>query len=208
LTLADLAVYCADVGSVAAGHFGWAGDAQGDRPWGNDPAALAQAVAGRLKAGRPVALGFECPLFVPLSADPAALSAARDGEGSRPWSAGAGAAALATGLTQVAWLLRRVRAEVRAPAFLKWGDFCHAGNGLFLWEAFVTGVAEGADPVADAVLAVDAFRRALPDPTVHNAVTTADAYSLVGAALLRTGWKTHPSVLATPALVIGAPRGG
>jgi hypothetical protein len=35
------------------------------------------------------------------------LGKARDGEGNRPWPAGAGAGALATGLAQGAWMLRR-----------------------------------------------------------------------------------------------------
>jgi hypothetical protein len=63
----------------------------------------------------PVALGFECPLFVPLNLQPEALTTARSGEGSRPWSAGAGCGALATGLVQVAWILRKIRQELQAP---------------------------------------------------------------------------------------------
>jgi hypothetical protein len=137
-----------------------------------------------------------------LSDDPSKLTSARDGEGARPWSAAAGAASLSTGLTQVAWILRRIRTAAHAPAFLKWADFQHANSGLFLWEAFVTGEARSDSHPEDAHRAVAAFRAALPDPTKHNAISVRDAYSLIGAALLRTGWKSNPAVLSTPALVI------
>jgi hypothetical protein len=109
---------------------------------------------------------------------------------------------------QVAWVLRRIRAAIHAPAYLKWGDFQHAGSGLFIWEALVSGAAKGEDPSDDARRAVAAFHGALPDPTRSNAVSVPEAYSLIGAALLRTGWKTNPAVLATPALVIRVPGAG
>ena len=202
MTTATLAVFCADIGSIKAGNFGWYGGAPGEERAEHDPATLAEAVATHLAAHHPVALGFECPLFVPLSEHPADLTAARDGEGTRPWSAAAGATALTTGLTQVTWILRRIRRAAHAPAFLKWEDFLHARGGLFLWEAFVSGTGKGRHHTDDARLAVAAFRAALPDPRQHNAVTVREAYSLAGAALLRTGWKTNPTVLSTPALVI------
>jgi hypothetical protein len=39
------------------------------------------AIAADLNAGHHVALGFECPLFVPVSEDPNGLTSARPGEG-------------------------------------------------------------------------------------------------------------------------------
>lgn len=197
-----LPVFCADIGSVQSGHFAWYGGPPEAETQGDSPASLADAVASLLMAHRSVALGFECPLFVPLPAEASQLARAREGEGDRPWSAAAGAASLATGLTQVPWILRAIRATVRAPAFLKWADFQHATFGLFLWEAFVSGSAKGPDHVRDARRAVEGFRKRLPDPSLHSAVKTPEAFSLIGAALLRTGWKTDPSVLSTSALVI------
>lgn len=61
-----------------------------------------------------MALGFEAPLMVPVSPVGVdgwtTLGQARQGETvdggrSRPWSAGAGSGALATGLAQLAWVL-------------------------------------------------------------------------------------------------------
>jgi hypothetical protein len=112
------------------------------------------------------------------------------------------AAAFAAGLSNVVWVLRRIRTLVRAPAFLKWADFAHARNGLFVWEAAMTVVDR--EPGA-ARAAVASFRDALPDPTRRNVLSVEEAYSLIGSALLRTGWKSNPAVLSTPPLVIRIP---
>lgn len=101
-----LVVVCADIGSVSRGNFGWWSSAGSE---GRIPSTLAKHVAECLNLGLPVALGFECPLFVPLEDDEQSLTRARPGEGNRPWSAGAGCGALATGLVQVTWTLREIR---------------------------------------------------------------------------------------------------
>jgi hypothetical protein len=72
--LAALIVYCIDVGSITEGHFGWArADASGasveEHHGGSQITDVVGALAGDLTAGRPVALGFECPLFVPVPHD-------------------------------------------------------------------------------------------------------------------------------------------
>lgn len=144
---------------------------------------------------------------MPIVSDPQSLGCKRPGEGSRPWSAGAGAGALATGLVQGLWLLDEIRSRVgdlNCCAYLRWPDFVEAGEGLFLWEAFVSGTGKRESHVADAQAAVEAFRAALPDLDRASCVTCDDVQSLVGAALLRTGWTTDLSVLATPSPVIRA----
>ncbi len=148
LAMLNLVVFCADVGSVTAGNFGWArteteSSAVTERDTSR-PADLACAVAEELLAANPVALGFECPLFVPVPAADKALGAARAGEGNRAWSAGAGSGVLATGLVQVAWILRAIRD--RCPhhrLFMDWDEFAHQGQGLLVWEAFVSAAAKG-----------------------------------------------------------------
>ncbi len=112
-----------------------------------------------------MAMGFECPLLVPIPDDPARLTSARNGEGKRAWSAGAGAGALATGLTETVWNLCNLRNKVSSniPAFLDWSGFREVKNGLFLWEAFVSGRAHGEDDVADAEKAVRCFAAVFPN---------------------------------------------
>jgi len=205
-----LAVCCADIGSVAKKRFGWARRYEGRKEEGatsgTDIRKLVAGVAADLASGLPVALGLECPLFVPIREDPAGLTSARVGEGSRPWSAGAGAGSLATGLTQSVWILRDLRrsAPVGVPAFLDWEDFRKAGVGLFLWEAFVTSDAKGRTHAADAEIAVNCFVARLPDIPAANAIHETLVYSLIGAALLRTGWSTDLGLLETPCVVIKA----
>jgi hypothetical protein len=168
---------------------------------------LAEAVAGHLKHGDPVALGFECPLFVPLAQSTASLTRARVGEGSRPWSAGAGCSALATGLVQVVWILREIRriAGDQHQVFLDWDDFDRSRSGILIWEAFVTGTAKRDGHIADAKAAVDAFLGFFPNPQFESAVTCPEeTYSLIGAALLRTGWTRDLDVLSRPCIVIRA----
>src|SRR5258708_25174372 len=101
----ELTIACADIGSIRKGRFGWAlRDYPEDlaaRDDDNDIAVFVREISQRLRDGRPVALGFECPLFVPLPEDPVELTRARKGEGNRAWCARAGAGALATGLTEV-----------------------------------------------------------------------------------------------------------
>ncbi len=210
LNLATLRVYCVDIGSVR-GRFGWARDCgPGGGPevrrGGEEILELADAVAADVKAGRPVALGFECPLWVPVPRDPLDLGRARPGEGDRPWSAGAGAGVLATGLAQVVWILREVAIQMScAPVFfLRWSDFVGLGSGVFLWEAFVTKDAKLGTHPDDAAAAVEHFLSTLPDPMSADLGATADVHSLLGAALLRAGWSTDLTLLQQACVVLRA----
>lgn len=200
----DLLIVCADIGSVARGNFGWwTSDGEG----GVLPSELSKIVASAIQSNRPVALGFECPLFIPLNNDETKLTCARAGEGNRPWSAGAGCGALTTGLAQVAWVLRAIKQPLDpvCSAYLDWREFCAASRGLFLWEAFVSAKAKASSHVKDAEVAVKAFAASLPDPVVRNAVwCKPPVHSLIGAAMLRTGWSTNVAVLEQPCLVLKA----
>ena len=205
-----LVVYCADIGSVAKRRFGWARQrTDGAQPAirrGTDISKLVQAVAADLNGGRSVALGFECPLFVPIRDNPEELTSAREGEGNRPWSAGAGAAVLATALTECVWILRALRRQVstKVSVFLTWDEFCEASGGLFLWEAFVSSRAKGKSHQDDAAIAVRSFAAQLPDLKQAIPIWEAVVHSLVGAALLGTEWSSDTSLLRKACLVIKA----
>ncbi len=202
--MSPLATVCADIGSAAKGNFGWWSSAgeSGDRP-----STLVTHVARLLNDRVPVALGFECPLFAPLAASEMQLTSARPGEGSRAWSAGAGCGALTTGLVQVAWVLEQVRLLLQEPAsaHLVWSEFVAANSGIFLWEAFVSGNSKFSTHKRDAQAGAEALLASLPDPTMANAVVCmSPVYSLVGAALLRSGWSEDTSVLSKACLVLRA----
>ncbi len=203
-------IYCADIGSIPRGRFGWA-RADADESavethrGGTEIVELVEEVLEDLEARRPVALGFECPLFVPVPHEPLRLGMARPGESNRSWSAGAGAGALATGMVEVAWTLKELsRRRPETRFYFDWAEFAEAGRGVFLWEAFVTERAKAATHVDDAAVAVVAFREGLPDPTVANAVTAERPLSVIGAALLWSGSSDDVDLLQRPCLVIKA----
>jgi hypothetical protein len=115
---------------------------------------------------------------------------------------------MATGIVEVAWTLSELRQRLPdARPYLDWHQFAAAGRGLFLWEAFVTDKAKATTHVDDAIIAVARFRGSLPDPTASNAVAAERPLSLLGAALLWSGWSSNTDLLRTPCLVIkAAPR--
>ena len=197
-------IACADIGSVPQGNFGWA-SSTGEG--GRFPSELVAHVASVLNAGESIALGFECPLFVPVPASEGELGKGRPGEGSRPWSAGAGSGALATGLAQVAWVLARTRSLLRVTAtgHLDWSEFNAASPALLVWEAFVTGAAKGVSHAEDARIAIRAFQASLPNPAAAASVrANCPVQSLAGAALLRAGWSADLGLLAQECIVIRA----
>ena len=219
-----------DVGSVRS-NFAWAAlDLPGRCPvgeGGRHPEGAALAVLGALGSGLPVALGFEAPLMVPVSpVGPAdgwmTLGRARQGETvdgrSRPWSAGAGSGALATGLVQLAWVLERVgsvfpglRCTTRPEPWL-------AGEAdLFVWEAFVSGTGKPVPSgitqhAADAAAAADTFADRLEEKSLSASdvvCTPSSSFNLAAAAAAYAGlaipgselrdqvqvYRTRPAVL-------------
>jgi hypothetical protein len=105
----------------------------------------------------------------------------------------------------VAWLLNELRKrQPEAGIHLDWAAFAESRQGLFLWEAFVTDLAKATTHVGDAGVAVAAFRDALPDPTSANAVTAERPLSLLGTALVWSGWSDDVELLRAPCLVIKA----
>jgi hypothetical protein len=112
---------------------------------------------------------------------------------------------MATGIVEVAWILSELHKRLPdAAPYLDWAEFAAAGRGLFLWEAFVTDLAKAATHVDDATVAVVSFRGSLPDPTASNAVAAERPLSLLGAALVWSGWSSDSDLLRTPCLVIKA----
>jgi hypothetical protein len=144
-------------------------------------------------------------LFVPVPNPDIALGAGRSGEGNRPWSAGAGSGALATGLVQTAWVLAAIKANCPAEHLhIEWPWFAAQQSGLLIWEAFVSADAKGTTHVDDATIAVEAFTHALPDPVAASTITAERPLSLAGAVALWSGWLNNPRALHETPLVIRA----
>ncbi|MBE7467272.1 MAG: hypothetical protein HS116_27675 [Planctomycetes bacterium] len=207
----EISVFCADIGRIdpkeSRNRFGWAGRRAGvvdeTPPRGHYPAELAEAVVAELGKGSKVALGFECPTFVPVDTDHFMLTKARKGEGNRPWSAGAGAASLAAGLSEIAWTLQRIKELMllknwRAPEiYLDPQEFHEAAKGLLLWEAFVTNKPAPTDHADDATAAVNAFCAAWPGLAQADVFAAEDrtVFSVTGAAILHAGFTDDVGLL-------------
>lgn len=201
-------VVAVDVGSVRT-NFAWAGiDLPGRRPvgeGGSHPEGAARAVLEALDSGVPVALGFEAPLMVPVSpVGPddgwRTLGRARQGETvdgrSRPWSAGAGSGALATGLVQLAWVLERVGSGLPGLRCTTQPELWLGGEAeLFVWEAFVSGTGKPVPSgitqhAADAAAAADTFAERLEGGSLSASdvvCAPASSFNLAAAAVAYAG---------------------
>ena len=112
------AIYCADIGPVRQGNFGWAVVDGDEQRGGKAVGRLGDDVVCRLAAETKIALGFECPLWVPVPDDPSRLTERRAADGGKTWSAAGGTSAPATGLTETAWILREIRRRLKARGAL------------------------------------------------------------------------------------------
>lgn len=203
-----VSVWVADVGSIAMSRFGWCQAIPGRGPirTGGDISEFADGIVEDLSGGRKVALGFECPLFIPIPEEPVRLGKARFGEGDRPWSAHAGAASLTVGLSQSAWILRRIALTARSPVVptFGWRDTYEGQSNLFIWEAFVSGKTKADSHTGDAEMAAKAFLDAYPHVEQASSVTCESPLSVVSAALRWAGFA--PPDHDVPCVVIKAGR--
>ncbi len=208
---ARLVICAADVGSVKAQKFGWACQclfAQDQAPQtGRDIEIFATKLGALLQQGHKVALGFECPLFIPVRREPEALTLARAQE-PRPWSAFAGAGALVVGMVEILWLLRFLKEYLGKvpPFFLDWKAFLKApGEAIYFWEALVTGKAKGKDHPDDALKAVQAFYKNMSSlDSLPVDREEGPCFSLLGAYLLWAGWSKDQALLTKPCVLVKA----
>jgi hypothetical protein len=213
-------IYVVDVGSPKGG-LAWARleDDSTATPTGSaDFARAAGRIAGDLRSGSAVAIGFEAPGCVPVPASVAMLAKARTGEvragTSRPWSYGAGAYVTTMGIQLGAWLLREIGAQLgEAPLpclTLDPAAWTH-GAGVLLWEAFVSGPGHARAPntygvsehIQDAATAAAAFRTWWSTlPRVPSAVSCERRIATFGAIALWAGWSTDIGMLSQEPLVL------
>jgi hypothetical protein len=119
----------------------------------------------------------------------------------------AGAGALAAGLTEVAWILKHIRAglQTEVPCCLTLDAFGLIPKGILFWEAFLVGRTSWGSHAEEALRAARAFMDAPSHPgSALQLRKEEEALSLVGAALLWSGWRSDPVVLREPCLVVKA----
>jgi len=198
----NIVVGAIDVG--APKNIGWAILSGDDVEHGTD---LNEFIVKFAKAstGKPSALGFEAPMFIPHGHPMQKLTSQRNGDNGKPWSAGAGATVTTIGLAIVSHVLAGLLEHgCKQRATLDWQKWPNADD-LLLFEAFVSGDnhAGPGEHWKDALNAAQGFVAALPDLDAANAVSEANVFSLIGACMMRTEWaETDNNLLSQSCLVI------
>lgn len=210
----NMVVYVADIGSIKKSHFGWCrknidqDNTKFDKDYCTDIGKFVDCIVDDLNNGKKVAIGFECPLFVPITEKSVDLTKPREGENNRPWSAGAGCGALATGLTECVWIFERIyeKSKIDVKPTFKWKDFYLGEFNFFIWEAFVGSSSKGESKKHShckvAQIAVNKFVNMYPEIENANCVYADHPYSLVGAGLLRAKLTTNQNLLFEKCIVI------
>ncbi len=201
-------IYAADIGLIKNGNFAWARLLNDTVQINTDSSiqTLVDAINLDIAQNNKVCLGFECPLFINLPSNPVMLTSARMGEGSRAWSAGAGSGSLATGLAEVLWVFSELKQKSQDPIVVTFGinDLLEDDGNLLVWEAFVSSKSKGKSHYEDSIIAVTKFFEKLNLGTLQTDVTVENPYSLVGAALLRSGISNDTGVLRKQCIVVKA----
>ncbi len=206
----SLQVFCADIGSIPQESFAWArripGSDEEEVHEAGNIESLARAIVFQLDHDRPVAVGFEMPLFVPVPVDSSRLGKQRPCDVDAPaWSSGPGGTVMATGLAQVPWVLRYVHERAASNrVHFRWEPFAAERRGLLLWEAFVSGAAKGQSHEEDARNGLDAFCSQLPSPGDASADETENPFSLIAAAASWAGWEVAPEALRSACVLVRA----
>lgn len=188
----DIVVGAIDVG--APKNIGWAIVSGDDVEHGGD---LDEFIAkfAKASAGKPSALGFEAPMFLPCRENWRDMTKQRNGDNNKPWSAGAGATVTTVGIVLMTYTFRKLKPLMgNCSATLDWHNWPD-GKSMLVYEAFVSGDNHAGknEHWKDALTAAEGFKAALPDLNAANAVVADDLISLAGTCLIHSGW-SDPSV--------------
>lgn len=110
---------------------------------------------------------------------------------------------MGAGLVESAWLLAQVSEQLlqTVPVFVRVEDIRLAERGLLVWEAFVTGNRTTTHE-QDALAAAMEFRRGWPNLRDALPCEGTDIMSLIGMALLRSGWSKDIALLSKKPIVV------
>jgi hypothetical protein len=184
----------------SAGSLGWAGrrhdDDRPDASSGTSSAELFDAVFHALHDGEQVALGFDCPLTLPVSADQGAAAAQADAD---ELVRQAEPTATRPGITELAHLLGQLGTwrpwTTVSTSLSRW----KANTSILVWEA-VPG--EGSATVAPSAAADSFFRRLQTGSEPGTEAAAGTVVNLAAATARRAGLFVDPSELGRPAVSI------
>ena len=208
MTKEDYIHYCIDIGSVNKSRFAWArldSRSQNKLIVGNCINEICEKINEDLKKNIPLTIGIEAPLFIPVPFDNTFLGKARQNEGNRAWSAGAGSAVAILGLQQVAFILKMIMIE-NYSIETSWKEFCkQKQKKIFFWEAFVTGenkTREEIEPhIRDSISAVIEIHHRITGlkkdedlASDINVLEEEEVLSLFGAAVIFASKKNYEGI--------------
>lgn len=205
-----LCVYCADIGSIKSNKFGWCKKdlTSQDIVWGREIKEFTLGIIDDLSKEYKIALGFECPLFIPISENPLNLTSARFGEKNRPWSASAGSQVIAIGLAEMVWIFENIKdsSKKEIKITFDWNEFIKEDMNLFIWEAFVSGQSKTSLHERDAQKAIDKFYDLYLSGKINqiNDVDADNPFNLAACALLRANYSIDLKLIFEKCLVIKA----
>jgi len=192
--------------SLPAGHMRWAGrrhdDDRPDASSGDSSAELFDTVFHALHDGEQVALGFDCPLTVPVSPDQGAAAGHADADALATL---AEEAAARPGIAELGHLLGQLGTwrpwTTVSTSLARW----KANTSILLWEAVP---AAGSDGVAVSAAADSFFRQFQTAAGQGTAEATAGTVvNLAAAAARRAELLADVSELAQPAVSITVTSG-
>jgi hypothetical protein len=189
------------VGSLGSlGSLGWAGrrhdDDRPDASSGTSSAELFDAVFHALHDGEQVALGFDCPLTLPVSADQGAAAAQADAD---ELVRQAEPTATRPGITELGQLLGELGIwrpwTTVSTSLSRW----KANTSILVWEALP---AEGSATVTASAAADSFFRRLQTGSEPGPEAAAGTVVNLAAATARRAGLFVDPSELGRPAVSI------
>ena len=194
-----LVVYAADVGKD--GNVGWARTCGEEWRVGYRLEPLVKALKDDVCRGS-VAIGLECPLFLPVAPDACNLLQRRINE-PLPWSAGAGPSATTAGLVTLIWLLGRISTALEPDLMVFTDGDAFAASSvphrLYVWEACVSQRPRPIEKLLGQPTPKSSSSRGakweLKDDS-HHLFDMADALTAVRAFVTRA---TEPSDVTLPA---------
>ncbi len=193
-----------DIGSPKLGNIGWClFDLTHQAPFtGTDLQELFQLFHSRNLKGA-LTLALEAPLFIPVRDDPMKMTKARLGEGSRPWSAGAGAQVLALNLPIMCRIFQELHHAYPAHQFIMdAGQFAAQEKQILISEALVSGKHKGISHVDDATIMAKYIQSFSIDnklpPSILMAEKETTYLNLAAAALIKNQIHSAQQMIDVP----------
>jgi hypothetical protein len=226
---AEFVVYVCDIGSIRKNNFAWvrsiqqlAGTDFESFNEGTDIDECVTSIKNDLINGMAIAIGLECPLFIPIPLQKRELGKARDNE-TIAWSASPAACVAMTGLQQLAYILKQTSEYwIDLSVDVKQWLANPQSKTILVWEAMVSSKAKGKKQkkesvgkkkkahnknkhIADAKAAFEAFRAKVKSSDFETdvggeGVEKVSVFSLVAAT---AHWaKGNNQLLHTPLFVV------